>query len=46
MNNMTKKKILSSRELIKSIKEAQKDPNFIKEVNRFIKATTTVYKLD
>ena len=43
---MAKKKTSSNRELIKSIKEAQKDPNFIKEINRFIKATTNVYKLD
>jgi hypothetical protein len=28
-----------------SIKEAQKDPEFIREVNRFIKAATGVHKL-
>ena len=25
--------------------EIQKDPNFIREINRFIKATTHIYKL-
>jgi len=30
--------------LMEEIKEAQKDPNFIKEINRFIKATTDIYK--
>lgn len=29
----------------RELKEAQKDPNFIKEVNKFIKAATSVYKL-
>jgi len=28
-----------------SYKEIQKDPDFIKEINRFIKVTTRVYKL-
>ncbi len=27
------------------IKEAQKDPNFIRDINKFIKATTKIYKL-
>lgn len=26
-------------------KEIQKDPNFIKEINKFIRATTHIYKL-
>jgi len=29
------------KQLIKSIKEAQKNPKFIAEINRFIKVTTT-----
>lgn len=37
---------LKGDELIKAIKEAQKDPEFIKEVNKFIKATTGVHKLN
>ena len=44
-----KKEAMSSKlkgdELIKAIKEAQKDPEFIKEINQFIKATTSIYKL-
>ena len=36
---------LKSNELVKAIKEAQKDPEFIKEINKFIKATTNIYKL-
>jgi len=32
--------------LVNSIKEAQKDPNFIKDINKFIKATTKIYKLN
>lgn len=31
--------------LAESLKEAQKDPNFIRELNKFIKATTTIHKL-
>lgn len=31
---------MSNGELIRAIKEAQKDPNFIREVNKFIKLTT------
>lgn len=42
---MKKKKKLSREELMKEIKKAQKDPEFIKEINRFIKATTTIHKL-
>ena len=40
---MTMKKIktqLMDDELTKAIKEAQKDPEFMKEIDRFIKATT------
>ena len=36
---------LKGDELIKAIKEAQKDPEFMKEINKFIKATTNIYKL-
>ncbi len=39
------KKANKADELIKSIKEAQKDPEFIREINKFIKATTEVHKL-
>ncbi|NQU78162.1 hypothetical protein HQ545_00165 [Candidatus Woesearchaeota archaeon] len=43
------KKRVSSRltdaELDRAIKEAQNDPKFISDVNKFIKATTRVYKL-
>ncbi|GAH41239.1 unnamed protein product, partial [marine sediment metagenome] len=28
-----------------SIKEAQKDPKFMKEIREFIKASTNIYKL-
>ena len=31
--------------LAKAITEAQKDPQFIREINRFIKATTSIHKL-
>tara|TARA_Y100000310_G_C20680163_1_gene815465 strand:- start:802 stop:921 length:120 start_codon:yes stop_codon:yes gene_type:complete len=31
--------------LIKEIKEAQKDPELIREINKFVKATTNIYKL-
>ena len=36
---------LSGKELAKAIKEAQKDPQFVKDINKFIKITTGVYKL-
>jgi len=32
---------LKGEKLIKAIKEAQKDPEFIREINKFIKATTS-----
>ena len=32
---------LTGNELIKAIKEAQKDPEYMKEVRAFIKATTS-----
>lgn len=35
----------TKRELTESIKEAQKDPQFIKEINKFIRATTSIHKL-
>ena len=37
---------LSGKKLVETIKEAQKDPEFIKEVNKFIKATTRIHKLN
>lgn len=40
---MVKRKLKSKltwNELIQEIKEAQKDPEFIREINKFIKATT------
>jgi hypothetical protein len=37
---MAKKRRLEGEELMKAIKEAQKDPEFIREVKEFIKATT------
>lgn len=47
---MRKRKIKSSelrnKELIHAIKESQKDPKFIKEVNKFIKASNSIYNLD
>ena len=30
---------------VSSIKEAQKDPEFLREINKFIKASTRIYKL-
>lgn len=32
---------LKGNELVKAIKEAQKDPEFIREINEFIKAMTS-----
>lgn len=37
---------MTDKELLKAMKEARKDPNFIREINKFIKATTTIHKLD
>lgn len=37
------KKIISRKELISQIKEAQKDPAFIKAIRKFIRLTTTVH---
>ena len=36
---------LKGDELIKAIKQTQKDPEFIKEINKFIKAATSIYRL-
>jgi len=36
-----KNSVLKGEELINAIKIAQKDPEFIKEINRFIKITTS-----
>ena len=49
-NNQNMKKGVKSSKLSRdklaiSIKEAQKDPRFVREVNKFIKATTRVHKL-
>ncbi|MBS3142808.1 hypothetical protein J4464_05480 [Candidatus Woesearchaeota archaeon] len=38
-------KRFGSDKLISEIREAQKNPQFIKEINQFIKATTRIYKL-
>ena len=39
-------KKLKGKELDMAIKEAQKDPEFMKDMDEFIKATTNVYSLD
>jgi len=36
---------LKCNKLTRAIKEAQKDSQFMKEIDRFIKATTRVYRL-
>lgn len=36
-----RRRVQSWKELAAEIKRAQKDPQFIKEVNKFIKATTS-----
>lgn len=38
---MKKKTKLTGKELDKAIKEAQKDPEFMREIDIFIKATTS-----
>jgi len=38
-------KKMTRKEFFKAIKEAKKDPKFMKEIDVFIKATTNVYKL-
>lgn len=40
MAKRKEKSRLTGDELIQAIKEAQKDPEFIKEIRKFIKATT------
>jgi len=44
-----KKSVISSElkgdKLIKAMKDAKKNSGFIKEINKFIKATTSVHKL-
>ena len=49
-NRLMKRGIVHSElkgdKLIKAIKEAQKDPEFIREINKFIKAATTIHKLN
>ena len=40
MRKNIQKQKLEGKELFKAIKEAQKDPEFMKEVYQFIKATT------
>ncbi len=42
---MKRTKRLTGRELAKAIKEAQKDPEFMKDIRKFIKAATSVYSL-
>ena len=39
-------RIMTKKELAKEIVEAQKDPSFVREIKRFIKASMTVYKLN
>ena len=36
---------MTDKEWAKAVKEAQKNPEFMKEIDRFVKATTRVYKL-
>ena len=36
---------MSDREFYKTLKEAQKDPQFMKDIRKFIKITTGTYKL-
>ena len=43
--SMKKKSASKHDKLAIAIKEAQKDPNFIRELNKFIKAATRVYRL-
>ncbi|MBS3145531.1 hypothetical protein J4414_01895 [Candidatus Woesearchaeota archaeon] len=45
MVNRKKSIKLNRKEFYKELKEAQKDPNFIKEIRKFIKITTKPYKL-
>ena len=40
-----KERGVSIRHLIKEIREKQKNPNFIKEVNRFIQESTKIHKI-
>ncbi len=44
-NKSNMKRGLDWNKLNKTIKESQKNPEFIKELNKFIKATTRIYKL-
>jgi len=37
---------MSKKQLAKSISEAQRDPQFIRELKRFVKASMKVYKLN
>jgi len=37
---------MTQKELLDAIMEAQKDPDFVREINRFIKASTSVHKLN
>jgi len=38
-------KTMKKDEFMESLKEAQKDPEFRQDIRKFIKATTSVYKL-
>ena len=44
-NSMEKNSKLKGKALTKAMNEARKDPQFIREINKFIKITTGVYKL-
>ena len=41
-----KTKSMADDKFIQSLKEAQKDPQFMKDIAKFVKATTSVYKLN
>ena len=45
MKRVTKSSQSKGDALTKAIKEAQKDPKFMKDIRKFIKATTSVYSL-
>lgn len=36
---------LKGKRFVKAVRDAQKDPQFMEEINKFIKITTNVYKL-
>ena len=42
---MKKGKSISKKKKVESLSEAKKDPKFMKEIDKFIKVATSVYKL-